>query len=253
MKGCENKGKGNFVCHTVKRLRILLFPSAPVLLLAAKQTLKNHIDYFSARTASGVDTNIMFLFFCPPFDHITVTLTACFWHQGNPLGVLWCKNCVLWEAIQLEDMLCLCLSLHFTKSQDGWGWEGLLQAILSAPAPSVAQAQSARAGRPGPCPVGYYLQGWRLHSLLGDLFQCLTTLTVKKVSFCVQVEFHVFQFVSVESCPVIGNCTEESDLFLFPPIKYLYTLIRCLWGLSSPGWTDAALSTFPHMKDVPVP
>lgn len=88
MKGCENKGKGNFVCRTVKRLRILLFPSVPVLLLAAKQTLKIHIDYFSARTASGVDTNIMFLFLCPPFDHITVTLTACFWHQGNPLGVL---------------------------------------------------------------------------------------------------------------------------------------------------------------------
>lgn len=43
-------------------------------------------------------------------------------------------------------------SQHITESQNGWGWEGPLEVILSNP---PAQAGSPRAGWQGSCPEGF--------------------------------------------------------------------------------------------------
>jgi len=40
----------------------------------------------------------------------------------------------------------------FTESQNGWGWKGLLDVILSCP---PVQAGPPTAGCPGPCPDGF--------------------------------------------------------------------------------------------------
>lgn len=46
--------------------------------------------------------------------------------------------------------------------------------------------------------------------------QCLLTFIVKKKKKKVQIEFHVVQFVPVDSCPVTGSHREESvTLFFF--------------------------------------
>jgi len=39
-------------------------------------------------------------------------------------------------------------------------------------------------------------------TFLGNVFQCLNTLTARKVLYCDQMEFHVFQFVPFASCPL---------------------------------------------------
>lgn len=60
-------------------------------------------------------------------------------------------------------------------------------------------------------------------SFLGNLVQCLTTLTVKTFSPCVQMEFSVFQFVHIAPCPVTGLGWEETvSIFCTPLIWCLY-------------------------------
>lgn len=79
------------------------------------------------------------------------------------------------------------------------------------------------------------------------LCQSLTTFTVKKKKKkCFLVFIVVFIFFTLCLLPpvLLGS------LFFFTPVWYLYTLIRPPWAFPSPGWT--ALSTSPHMKDVPV-
>lgn len=51
-------------------------------------------------------------------------------------------------------------------------------------------------------------------------------------------EFYVLQFVPL--CCHWAHCS-----LYFSPIKYLYTLIRSHWPLSSPHWTTTALSASP--------
>lgn len=62
-----------------------------------------------------------------------------------------------------------------------------------------------------------------------------------------------FVCFSLRLCAV----TEPSEEFgcalcISPPMRYLYTLIRSHWPLSSPLWTITALSASPHMRDAPI-
>lgn len=93
---------------------------------------------------------------------------------------------------------------------------------------SHTQLGSAAAACPGPCPAGFssYLHRWKIHSclhrwknptFLGNLFQCST---VKKFS-CIQIDFHVFQFVPTASCALIGH---PGMISFF--IRYLGTMLR---------------------------
>ena len=76
---------------------------------------------------------------------------------------------------------------------------------------------------------------------LGDLFQCLTTLTVKRTFL---TDYPVFQCVPIASCPLTGHHWEESgSVFISPSFRYLCTLLRSPRACSSAGWTVPALSS----------
>lgn len=67
------------------------------------------------------------------------------------------------------------------------------------------------------------LCGWRLHSLSEQPIPVFDHPQSNKVFSCGQVEFYVFQFVPVPSCPVSGHYGEES-LSLFFILSYEVSL-----------------------------
>lgn len=70
---------------------------------------------------------------------------------------------------------------------------------------------------------------------LSNLQQCLTTLTKKKGSFFLWMEFLVFMSVPIVSCPVSGHHREGLQL-LYMPTRYPYTLVGyCCAGLLPSG------------------
>ena len=76
----------------------------------------------------------------------------------------------------------------------------------------------------------YYLWGWRLYSLLGDLFQCLIILTVKNLFLMFKQNFLCFNLWPLHlilSLDTTKNGPAQSSVL--PPISYLYTLIKGLW------------------------
>jgi len=68
--------------------------------------------------------------------------------------------------------------------------------------------------------------GWRLHSCVGQPVP-VSDWVVR--FFHIEVEFSVFLFVLIASCPSLD--TTEKDLALYslqPPSRYLYTLLHVL-------------------------
>lgn len=61
---------------------------------------------------------------------------------------------------------------------------------------------------------------------LGILWHCSVSLTVKKIVFSdVLVEHSVFQFVTVDSHPVIGNYGKEPFFITFAPTLQVFIFI----------------------------
>jgi len=81
-----------------------------------------------------------------------------------------------------------------------------------------------------------YLQGGRLHTSLGNLYQCLVTLTVKnfflmpKLFPDVQEEPPVFQFMPIACCPVTGHH----------------------WKLSGSSFLSSCLQVFAESDEIPL-
>jgi len=57
---------------------------------------------------------------------------------------------------------------------------------------------------------------------LGNLCQCLTTLTGKKHFLVFWMESHVFQFVTAASCPVNEHYREESGSLVFISFNQIF-------------------------------
>lgn len=90
---------------------------------------------------------------------------------------------------------------------------------------------------------------------LGNVFQYLTTFTVKKSrAFSLKFKRNFLYFCSLPFVLFLSLGTTEKGLALLsllPPIIYFYMLIGFPWAFSFPGW--AALIAFPHVTDAPVP
>lgn len=73
-----------------------------------------------------------------------------------------------------------------------------------------------------------YTQGWRLHNLSGHLFQCLTTLKVKKKKIFLTFQWNFPHFCLCLLPLVLPVYTSEKSLapaVLLPPIRCLYILV----------------------------
>jgi len=97
----------------------------------------------------------MLLFSCLPFDHVTIPLTGCFWHQSNPLGVPQCTNCALSDnRIERHAAFVLNPALHriaeWMRLERNSAGYLVHPCPLSSLSPLVVQVQSAKAGCPGP-------------------------------------------------------------------------------------------------------
>ena len=68
-----------------------------------------------------------------------------------------------------------------------------------------------------PCPKCHvyrffeHLQGWSLHHLSGSLFQCLTTLLVKKCFLISNLNPPLIQLKTISSCPFASYLGEETN------------------------------------------
>jgi len=92
-----------------------------------------------------------------------------------------------------------------------------------------------------------HLQGWRLHSLPGQLVLMFDHSHSKKFFLGLNGLSCVYCFSFS-----LGFCSLAPSS-LFPHIKYLHTVIRPRRAFSCPGWTVPDLSAFPCMRDAPVP
>lgn len=82
---------------------------------------------------------------------------------------------------------------------------------------------------------------------LGDLFQCLTTVTVKKVGSCVKMEFCIL--ISASWHPVTKHQWKKpSSLFFIPSHQVLLTWVRFPWTISSKLKCPSSLSHSSHKK-----
>jgi len=76
---------------------------------------------------------------------------------------------------------------------------------------------------------------------LGNMCQCLTTLTVKNFFLSISSKATLFQFKAITPCPVpTGPCKKSLSSFLAGPIRYWKAALRSLWsslfsGLKSPN------------------
>lgn len=96
------------------------------------------------------------------------------------------------------------------------------------------------------------LQGWRLHVLSRQPEPVLNHSHRKEAFPDVQREPSVFQFVPPASSPATGHhCKEPSSLIFIPSMRCSCKSKISPWAFPSPGWTDPALSDFPHMKNTP--
>lgn len=62
-----------------------------------------------------------------------------------------------------------------------------------------------------------YLQGWRLQSLSGQPFCCLTTLTIKRYFLYFYMEFPILPFVTATSHLTERQQEEPASIFCTPP------------------------------------
>lgn len=82
-----------------------------------------------------------------------------------------------------------------------------------------------------------YLKGWRLYSLLGNPFQCLINLTVKKLFLMFKQNFWCFNLCPLHlilSLDTIENGLAKSSAL--SSIRYSYTLIRGPWVFNCNPW-----------------
>lgn len=98
-----------------------------------------------------------------------------------------------------------------------------------------------------------FLHRWDWGSTVSlAVFQCFTSIIIKKSIFFSSDEISYFVFLAIASCPDSGNCQEQSHSLAFiPPHQVIHMVIRSLyWASLSPGWTDSALSTFCHFRSL---
>lgn len=83
------------------------------------------------------------------------------------------------------------------------------------------QAGSAKAGYPGLCPVIFWVSPlMEIPQTLINFVPVCDQLCKEKTFSHIHMEFNVFQFVIITSCPVTGYCWE--DYGLIPSVRYLY-------------------------------
>lgn len=100
-----------------------------------------------------------------------------------------------------------------TGLQNSWEAKGT---FWSHPAQFPTQASLAGTGCPGPYPVEFLLYPWmEIPQLLQATCASVWPQT-KKVFSCVQMEFHVFQFVLIAYCPTNVGALCGGSLWGFP-------------------------------------
>lgn len=140
----------------------------------------------------------------------------CLWQDGREHSCLSAELTL--QKIYLKG---LCAPRNWQSNTElwhSWGWK------RPSGSNACSEQGSARLGCSGPHTVWFwFLQGWRLHNLLGNLFQCLTMFTVKKgVSLhvngisCISVWAHFFL-----SCHW-ASLRSPFPLFLHPHVRYTH-------------------------------
>lgn len=135
------------------------------------------------------------------------------------------KSATTWSCLFLQQIH------RITKSPNVWGWKAHLE--VTSPTPLKQGHLELLAHDQVRLGFGC-LQGMRLHNFSGKLCQCSATF---KVEMC----FLLFRqsLLCLSMCPLPSDLAmDTTEMSLapssFPPIKYLYTLLRRTWASSSP-------------------
>lgn len=98
---------------------------------------------------------------------------------------------------------------HRWAEAGGYFWKS------PSPAPSSEQGQHEQVAQ-SHLPLSFeYLQGWRHHNFDEQLVLVCVHPHSEEVFSCVEVEFPVFQFVTIDYCSVTGQNWEEPGTVAF--------------------------------------
>lgn len=136
--------------------------------------------------------------------------------------------------------------MAITDPQNDWSWKVPVERMWSKP--------PSQAWPPITMPRQFLIisKDGGTTTPLGNLYQCLVTLRVKKCFLMLWQSLLCFIFVPIATGNVTGHHWKELALSsLHPLFRYVHTLIRFPWAFSSADWTVPDHSAFPDSRDSP--